>query len=582
MKSRSRQQVSDMTNSYPGRLAVVSAILIVGFVIVLLRLFQLQILNGSEMMSRAARQHHKVVALNSSRGLIQDSQGRALALNVDVPSVFAHPSEIDDPHRRAQQLSKILDLSPKTLEDRLRQRRDFVWIKRKIGKQEAKKISALGENGLGLVWEKHRFYPKGELLSHALGFAGIDSQGLEGIENRYESYLRGDVRKIRLQRDGFGRTIFPQERMNHSIAAGNTVTLTVDEVIQFIAEQALDAAVKENHARGGIIIVMDPQTGAILGWALRPTFDPNRRHSVSPDIWRNRAVTDPYEPGSTLKMVVAAAALEEEEFELGTLIYAGNGEIPISGTVIHDHQKAGWLTFEEALTRSSNVASVKIALSLGKERLHRYFRAFGFGERTEVDLPGESAGLLKPPKEWGKRTLASLAIGQEIGVTPLQMTTAVSAIANQGWLMKPYVVKEVRDAQGNLQWSRSPEVRRRPILDRTAKTLIALMTNAVEKGTGRRAAIPHYRVAGKTGTAQKVDPKTGQYSSTQLVSSFVGFVPAEEPKVTILVLIDEPQGPGWGGLVAAPVFRQVAEQVLRHFQISPRQESAEIKIARVW
>lgn len=551
------------------RRLVVCSLLLVGFVVILLRLFFLQVIQGPELANKARRQHLKVITLNSSRGAIYDRQGRALALNLDVPSVYATPASIEDPAETARQLATVLGLSPWEVEERLRMKRDFVWVKRKVTHPQAQVIRSLSLKGIELLLEEKRFYPKGTLLSHVLGFAGIDSQGLEGLERGYEPYLRGKDRKVILQRDGFGRTIIPRGRGEDSVLSGHTIWLTIDEVVQYIAERALDAAVAKTGARGGTIIVLDPQTGGVLGWALRPTFDPNRFRAATPDLWRNRAVTDPYEPGSTLKIILAAAALEEGIVEPGTLIYAGDGQMPVSGTIIHDHEKAGWLTFSQAMERSSNVAAVKTSLALGKEQLYRYLRAFGFGERTEIDLPGESKGILKRPENWDERTLASIAIGQEIGVTPLQLVSAAAAIANQGWLMKPYVVQEIRDGQGELDWVRKPQVHRRPISQKTAAILTELLVNAVREGTGKRARIPGYRVAGKTGTAQKVDPMTGGYSSTRLIGSFVGFVPAENPRLVLLVMIDEPQGPAWGSLVAAPVFREVAEQVLRYLQVPP-------------
>lgn len=556
-----------------GRRAFLGLCFLVGFAVLFFRFFDLQVLQAETMMQKARRQHEKIITLDSNRGAIVDRQGKPLALNLDVPSVYATPSSIDDPARVARQLARALDVPRESLEKRLRVKRDFVWIQRKIQDARVERLNDLALPGVGVAVEARRFYPKGTLLAHVLGFAGIDSQGLEGLENGYDEHLRGRVRRVVLQQDALGRVIIPENRRAPQPLSGHAISLTIDEVIQYIAEQALERAVRDTRARGGAVLVMDPKTGQMLAWALRPTFDPNSIHQASPERWRNRVVTDPYEPGSTLKVVLAAAALESNSITPDTLLYAGDGEIPISGTVIHDHEKAGWLTFREAIQRSSNVAFVKMSWELGREQVYRFLRTFGFGEKTGIDLPGESVGILRRPDQWSQRTLPSLAIGQEIAVTPLQLLTAVSAIANEGWLMRPFLVREISDHQGRSVWEHVPHIRRRPISAGTAKTVTDLLVNVVERGTGKRAAIPGYRVAGKTGTAQKVDPETGTYSSTKFVGSFVGFVPAEDPQLAILVMIDEPQGPAWGGVVAAPVFRKVAEQALRYLSVAPGDET---------
>ena len=556
-----------------GRRAFLGLCFLFGFAILLFRFFDLQVLQAETMMQRARQQHEKIITLDSNRGAIVDRQGKPLALNLDVSSVYATPSSIDNPPRVARQLAQVLGVPREPLEERLRAKRDFVWIQRKIEDAQVEQLTNLALPGVDVVVESRRFYPKGTLLAHVLGFAGIDSQGLEGLENGYDEHLRGQVRQVVLQQDALGRVIIPESRRKPQPLSGHAISLTIDEVIQYIAEEALEQTVRGTKAQGGAVLVMAPKTGQMLAWALRPTFDPNQIHQASPEQWRNRGVTDPYEPGSTLKVVLAAAALESKSITPDTLLYAGDGEIPISGTVIHDHEKAGWVTFREAVQRSSNVAFVKMSLDLKPERVYRFLRTFGFGEKTGIDLPGESIGILRRPDQWSQRSLPSLAIGQEIAVTPLQLLTAVSAIANEGWLMRPFLVREISDQQGRSVWEHVPHIRRRPISAETAKTVTDLLVNVVERGTGKRAAVPGYRVAGKTGTAQKVDPETGTYSSTKFVGSFVGFVPAEDPQLAILVVIDEPQGPAWGGVVAAPVFRKVAEQALRHLSVAPGEEN---------
>ena len=572
---------SSKNQNFQGRRIVLWIFFMCGFVLVLGRLFQLQIINAQEMVDKAKRQQQKMVALEPSRGTIMDKQGRVLAINTGVPSIFANPKIMDSSTTTTQSIAKILNQPVEEVERKLKQSRDFVWLKRKVSLEEEAKVQPWVSQGVGVVMEERRYYPKGSLLAHVLGFAGIDSQGLEGLENRYDAELRGEVKHLLFHQDALGRVIAHTHLGAGQSVSGNTLTLTIDEVIQYIAENALSTAVQKTSAKGGVLIVMDPPTGEVLAWALAPTFDPNNPYPTESKYWRNRAVTDPYEPGSTLKVPLVAAALEEGEVEPGTMIYAGDGEIPVSGTVIHDHEKAGWLTFAKAVEQSSNVAAVKVAMALGRDRVYQYLRAFGFGERTEVDLPGESKGLLKEPQDWGKRTLASIAMGQEIGVTPLQMLTALSSIANNGWLMRPYVVKEIQQRQGRQVHQNTPEVRRRPVSAKTAEITTSLLVNVVKNGTGKQAFMSNFSVAGKTGTAQKIDPRTGKYSSTQLIGSFMGFVPAENPRLAMIVVIDEPQGPAWGGVVAAPVFRQVAEQVLRYLEVAPVQETETITVAAV-
>ena len=563
-----------------GRRAALCLIFLLGFLVILLRLFDLHILQAEMMAEKARRQHHTTITLDSTRGAILDRQGRALALNLDVPSVYASPTSVKDPRFVAKRLSKVLDMPRPKLERRLRGKREFVWLKRKIDAEYAEKVKALSLPGINMVKEKRRFYPKGTLLAHVLGFAGIDSQGLEGLEVGYDQYLQGKARTVLLQRDALGRGIFPDNQEDSESLSGHTIHLTIDESIQYMAEHALESAVERTQARGGTIIVMDPRTGGILAWTLRPTFDPNHVKESTPERWRNRAVTDPYEPGSTMKMILAAAALEEGQMQPDSLIYAGEGEMPIGGTVLHDHEKAGWLTFREVLQRSSNIAAAKIAIGLGKDRMYRYLREFGFGEKTGIDLPVESIGLLAKLQNWGSRTLSSVAMGQEIGVTPLQMVTAVSAIANDGILMKPFIVERIDSTRGDNIWKREPEIRRRPIRHQTAHTLTDLLENVVANGTGKKAAILGYRVAGKTGTAEKIDSSSGTYSRTKFVGSFVGYAPADDPRFVMLVTIDEPQGPAWGGAVAAPVFREVGEQILRHLKIPP-QHGGDVQMAAI-
>ncbi|HET9961686.1 MAG TPA: penicillin-binding protein 2 [Nitrospiraceae bacterium] len=553
---------------FRGRRFVVASLLAAGFGIVLVRLVNLQVQQAAELTLRADRQHQKSVTLEGARGTIYDRNSKVLAMNMEVPSVFGVPTSLEDPHRTARNLSPILHVKATELEKKLKQEKHFVWLARKLEPEQGRRLEQLSLGGVGVVMEGRRFYPKGPLLSHVLGFAGMDDRGLEGVELRYEQYLRGEKRTVVLQRDALGRAVFPKGLNEEGASAGHSLTLTVDEVIQYIAEKELDEAVNRSNAKSGTIVVMDPRTGGVLAMAVSPRFDPNTVGSLVPDRWRNRALTDTYEPGSTMKTVIAAAALEEKVMAPESMIYGENGQMQVAKTVIHDHERLGWMTFAQMLQKSSNIGAAKVGMALGEWRVFDYLKEFGFGDKTGIDLPGETGGLLRGPRGWGKRSLASISMGQEIGVTPLQMVTAISAIANGGVLMKPYLVSEIRNAKGQLIAQTMPQARRRVISADTARTLTHILEGVVISGTGTKAAIPGYRVAGKTGTAQKVDPRTGAYSSTMLVGSFVGYVPAEDPRLAMIVMIDEPHGEGWGGVVAAPVFRRVGEQVLNYLGVT--------------
>ena len=567
-----------MTGPSRTRRYMMLLVLLCGFGGILFRLVNLQVLQAAELTARADRQHQKSVTFEGARGTVTDRHGKVLAMNVEVPSVFGVPTALESPAVAARQLSPVLHVKRDELEKKLRQDKSFVWLARKVEPEQGQRLEQLSLDGIGVVMEGRRFYPKGPLLAHVLGFAGMDGQGLEGLERRYESQLHGEKRVTILQRDALGRTVFPKGLAEKLPAPGHALTLTIDEVVQYIAEKELEETVNQTRAKGGTVIVMEPQTGAVLALAVSPRFDPNAVGALTPDRWRNRALTDTYEPGSTMKVVVAAAALEEKVMLPGTMLFGENGRMSIANTTIHDHEKMGWITFAQMVQKSSNIGAAKTGMALGESRLYRYLQAFGFGQRTEIDLPGEVNGLLKAPKEWGRRSLASISMGQEIGVTPLQMVTAISAIANNGVLMKPYIVSEVRDQKGQLLKDVLPQVKRRVISPETARALTTILEGVVTNGTGTKAAIPGFRVAGKTGTAQKIDPRTGTYSNSQFIVSFLGYVPADAPRLAMIAVVDEPQGEAWGGTIAAPLFRRVGEQVLNYLGVS-RDDQVKIAMA---
>jgi len=562
------------------RVAVAAVFLGLGFLVIMGRLFDLQVLRADEFTQLAGRQHQKMLTVEAGRGAIYDRSGKILAINMEVPSVFGAPKYVSDPRSTAIRLGRVLKTDVRQLETKLKSERDFVWLARHLKPERAEGLQGLSLNGIGVIPEGRRFYPKGPMLSHVLGFADIDNQGLEGLERRYDAQLRGERGRLVVERDAFGGSVFPKGLNYVAPSPGKDLVLTIDEVVQYIAEQELDEVVTRTRAASGVVIVVEPKTGAILAMAVRPTFDPNTPKGDG-NLWRNRAVGDAYEPGSTFKLVAAAAALEEKLVSPDEFIYGEDGQFLVENTVVHDHHKNGWMTFAQVLQRSSNIGMIKVAQRVGPEKLARFISAFGFGQKTDVDLGGEQRGLTKEPQTWGRRTLASIAMGQEIGVTPLQLVMAVSAIANEGRLMRPYVVSEIRASTGETVAQFVPVVRRRPISSETAAIMTDILRGVVlTGGTGTLAAVPGYDVAGKTGTAQKVDPLTGGYSATRTVSSFVGFLPADDPKLAILVMVDEPQTVHWGGAVAAPVFQRIAAQAVRHLGILPRTEGKQILAAR--
>jgi len=549
-----------------------------GFAGVAGRLVTLQVFRHAELAARAEQQQEGVITIEAKRGTIYDRAGRELAVSVDVDSVYGIPSAINDPRSLARRLSPLLHEEPRVIEHKLGTGKSFVWLGRKIDPGNAERIRSLGlAREVGFVHESRRYYPKKSLAGPVLGFTDVDNKGLEGIEREYDKLLRGASGRVLAEKDAFGRMVFPGgPGFQYTLPRpGKDITLTIDEVIQHIAEKELDRSLAESRARGGVCIVMNPQTGGLLAISVRTAphsrgaFNPNTPQQFRPAEWRNRAVTDAFEPGSIFKLVLAAAALEEKVVYPFERFDCSAGSIKVADRVIKDAHLNGVLTFADVIAESSNVGTIKVAQRLGKERFSRYLAAFGFGRKTGVDLPGEIPGLLKDPHLWSGVSLASMSIGQEIGVTPIQMAAAYAAIANGGTLMKPYLVAEISDADGTEHRTFGPEPQGRVVSGETSLKLSKILQRAVENGTGQKAHPSGYTAAGKTGTAQKIDQRTGLYSKNDYVSSFVGYAPATAPKLVILVMVDSPEGVVWGGSVAAPVFRAIAEQSLAYLQVAP-------------
>lgn len=553
-RGRLRRRVIVLFCSLAATLAIISG-----------RLFSLQVHQYPQLVEAANRQYRRLVPLISRRGTIYDRNGRELAVSLRVSSIFAQPPQVEDPERAAALLSAALSLPAEKILERLQAEKPFVWIKRSVSPEEAETVANLMLKGIEAVPESKRFYPKAQQAAHLLGFVGTDDRGLEGIELQYDAYLAGKPRWVVRQQDALGRPIFREEAGR---VQGADLYLTIDEVIQYVTERELETAVTQSGALSGSAIVMDPLTGEILALANYPTFDPNAYAEAPAFARRNRAVADYYEPGSAFKVIGGAGALEEELVRPEDRFNGEGGAIEVGGITIRDHERFETLTFSEVLTHSSNVGAIKVGRRLGKSLYYDYISGFGFGNLTGIDLPGETPGMIRRPREWSVLSLASLSIGQEISVSPLQMLVAMSAIANGGILVHPYIAKSIVAADGKAIRENGPMQLRRVISEATAKTLTTILKGVVTEGTGKAAQIEGFEVAGKTGTAQKLDPATGRYSRQKVVASFVGFVPTEQPRLAIIVVIDEPRIFRWGGSIAAPTFREIARESLKHLRIT--------------
>ncbi len=551
------------------RIHLVSAFFMGGLIAIFVRVYQLQVLQQDYLRGIAKNGIIGTTKLPPKRGVIYDRDGHELAISVQVGSVFAHPKQIKDKNKTARTLSKILGEKYSQLLKKLKRNRSFVWIKRRIPQTLAEQIKALDLRGLGVTTETRRYYPGRETAAHVIGFAGTDNQGLEGLEKKFDGLLRGPEEKLAFMRDALGRP-FAVTRPVASDQRIHNLYLTIDKDIQYKAQQSLREAVKKAKAKGGHCVVVDPFTGEILAMAVVPEFNPNVFFHYKPYQWRNRPVTDCFEPGSTIKAFLLAAALEASVVSPRTRFYCEQGKFKVGGRVVHDTHKYGNLSVADIVVYSSNIGAIKLGQKLGYRKFTEYLKNFGFGKKTEIDLMGERGGFIRDAKNAREIDQATLFFGQGMSSTSLQLAMAMGTIANGGKLMRPYVVSKIVDESGNTTEKTNPKVVRRTISTQTARKVTAILEGvATEEGTAVKAAIAGYRVAGKTGTSQKVDPKTKQYSKTKYVASFVGFVPSDKPRLVIMVMIDEPKGHIYGGLVAGPVFKEVGSWALNHLRISP-------------
>ena len=548
-------------NSLARRVYVLIAVMLFWGTVIATRLFLLHVVQSADYKQRAERQHQRTLDVVPRRGIIYDRNGNELAVSIKVDSVFAVPEEIADPGSTVRKLSALTGVSKKELLQKLDTDRSFVWIKRRLNAAEAAAIQAAKLPGIYFQKEDRRFYPNRELASHVLGYVNIDEDGMGGLEYRYNNSVRGDNGRVVIMTDARGRSF---QRMEQPPVPGANLVTTIDENIQYIVEKELHTAVEQTRAKNISIIAMDPRTGEILAMANYPTFNPNEYSKYGSDAWINRALSNTYEPGSTFKIVTAGSALEEKLTNPNERIDCQMGSIVLFGHRIRDSHPFGVLSVKEIIQHSSNVGAIKLGLRLGDERLASYIDRFGFGKPTGIDLPGEEKGLTKPASRWSKISIGAISMGQEIGVTPLQIVRMVSTIANGGILYQPYVVKKIQDPQKGALSETEPRGAR-IMSNETALQLREMLEEVVTDGTAKGSKLEGYRAAGKTGTAQKIE--NGRYSHTKYIASFVGYAPASNPVVSLVVVVDEPRGAYYGAEVAAPVFKRIAEQILRYMSV---------------
>jgi cell division protein FtsI (penicillin-binding protein 3) len=567
-------------NTSNHRLYILAGFLLFWFLVICGRLVWLQVVNYGDYTQRAAKQQQRSIEVSPVRGNIYDRRGNELAMTISVDSVFAVPSEVPDIHSAAQVMARVLKADSTEIEGRMRGSRAFAWIARKIDNATSTRIRALNLKGVYFQKESKRFYPKGELAAQVLGYVGLDDEGLGGVEREFQSKLTGKPGKMLITMDNKRRWL---GRVEKQPDPGENVVLTIDEKIQYIVERELARAIGETHAEAGTVIVQNPRTGEVLALANWPTFNPNVFNRVNPQALKNRSVSDIYEPGSTFKIVTLAAALEEKITNPDEVVDCQMGSIVVNGLRIHDHHPYAGLTVAQILEHSSDVGAIKIALRLGEDRFDRYIRAFGFGTQTRIELPGETRGMTKPVSRWSKVSIGAISMGQEIGVSPLQLASMVSTIANDGLYVAPRILAGTTAPRSTPQLiAFHPPIGRRVISPLTAAQMKHMMEGVVLRGTGKKAILDGYSSAGKTGTAQKIDA-SGKYSHRQHIASFGGFAPVNNPAVTVLIVLDSPAG-GYphdgGGEAAAPVFARITQQVLAYLNVPHDVEFQDPK--RMW
>ena len=560
------------------RVSLVGVLFLAGLAVILGRAAYLQIIRGPGLSQKASGQYAKTIHTVGKRGTIYDTQMRELAVSVESLSLAANPRLIDNPQQTARALAPVLKMKTRKVRARLEADRHFVWVKRQITPRQVKAVKAMQIAGLEFIPEHSRYYPNRGLAAQLIGFTGIDGTGLEGIEYQFNAELMGRQQIFTVLKDAFGRGFeTPDDIVRRD--SGNNVVLTIDRTIQHVAERSLQGAVTSRRAKSGLAVVIAPATGDILALAHYPFFNPNNFRNFSREIRRNRAVTDAFEPGSTLKLFSVAAALESGCCTPHTIFYCENGRYRIGTNVVHDTDKHGWLSLQRIVKFSSNIGAVKIGETIGPEKLHRTLSDFGFGRDTGLRFPGETSGRLAPANRWTRFDVAAVSFGQGVSVSALQLTAAVAAIANGGVLMKPRVVRAITDARGRRVREFEPQAASRVISPQTAAHISRMMELVIaEGGTGTQAGLEGYSAGGKTGTAQKIGA-SGTYAEDLYVSSFAGFAPLGNPRLAILVVLDEPREGYYGGVVAAPVFRQIAQEVLSYLNVQPGRRTPRMTVS---
>jgi len=560
------------------RILILGLMFTLGFAVIGGKALLLQVYDGPWLSRKATGQVEDSLKAVGKRGTIFDRRGHEMAVSIDVTSIAVRPPKVKDVDGTVKELARVLKKKPSEVKARLGGGKRFVWIKRQATPRETDAVKQLHLPGIEFVADSNRFYPNRTLAAHVLGFTGMDGKGMEGIEYFYDRDLRGTETSVKVLKDARGNG-FQTEPPSENESAGKNIVLTLDHGIQFITETALNEAVESSRARSGMAVVMEPRTGAILALALAPAFNPNAYEDAQKTLWRNRTITDPFEPGSILKVFVAAAALEYTNLSPQTTFNCENGAYRIGKYTVHDVHHYGVLTLQDIIKFSSNIGAAKIGEKVGPEKLYQTLRLFGFGQKTGIDSPAETTGLLMPSKKWADIDTAAISFGHGISVSAVQLISAVSAIANDGVLMKPRMVQAITDPQGQILQQFEPEEIRRVVSARTARTVKDIMqTVMLPGGTGVQAALEGYSACGKTGTARKVD-NNGQYSNERHVASFIGFAPVENPQVAVLVVIDEPKGQIYGGAVAAPVFKKIAQTTLNFMNVPPRTPTEKLRVS---
>ena len=550
------------------RLLIIAGFVTLWLGAVFARLGFLQLIEHGDYLARAHRQQQRTIEITPKRGAIYDRNMRPLAMSTEVESAFAIPTELgENKALAAHLLSGVLNVPSDVLETKFNSGATFVWVSRKLPPDKSDAVKALNLKGVYTMKENERFYPKRDMAAHVLGYVDLDEKGQGGIEHQLDKQIGGKGEKILVMADAKQRWFDGGQAHRDE---GANVVLTIDEKIQYVAERELQAGIARTHAIAGTVIIQNPNTGEILALANWPKFNPNSPGEVKPEARMDRAVSAIYEPGSTFKLIMLAAALDQNLTRPGEVFDCENGSVLLAGHRIHDHKRFGMLAVSDILAQSSDVGSIKIALRLGAPKFYEYIRAFGFGQQTGIELPWESKGMLGKLNTWSGISIGAISMGQEIGVTPIQLVTAVSAIANGGYLHKPYIIAEVRKGDQLLLSSDAQQPEPRQVLrPETSATIRRLMEGVIlsPHGTGKPARLDGWTAAGKTGTAQKIDPNTGRYSHSQYIASFTGFAPISNPAVTILVSLDSPVGEHEGVQVAAPIFKRVAELVLPYLDV---------------